>query len=354
MGERAGVSPVATKSEEDQRQAALDGYGILDTPDEEAFNDITRLAAFICGTPTALISFVDRGRQWFKARYGFEARETPRVLSFCARAIETPEHVMVVPDATCDPRFADNPLVTQFPKIRLYAGAPMVSPDGAALGTICVIDQAPRELSAAQVEALEILARQVVAMLELRRSHAALEAANAKLAAQSLTDALTCIPNRRAFVARLAEEEARARRNGDPLALLLIDVDHFKAYNDAFGHPAGDEALFAVGQMLTAGARSFDFTARYGGEEFAIILPRTNQQAALAVAERLCRTVAGAGLARRKLTLSIGVGGIPPSCDAAEMIRAADRALYQAKAHGRNRVAASWLERPGGQFAPPE
>jgi diguanylate cyclase (GGDEF)-like protein len=339
MGERA-VKLLAALKMEDWRQEVLDGYGILDTPDEKAFDDITRLAAFVCETPTALISFVDRGRQWFKGRYGMEVRETPRVLSFCARAIETPEQVMVVPDATQDARFADNPLVTLSPKIRFYAGAPMVSPDGAALGTICVIDQAARELSAERVEALEILARQVVGLLELRRSHAALEAANAKLAAQSLTDPLTCIPNRRAFIARLAEEEARARRNGDPLSLLLIDVDHFKAYNDAFGHPAGDEALFAVGQMLNALARPFDFTARYGGEEFAMILPQTSRQTALAVAERLCETVAGAGIARRPLTLSIGVGAIPPNRDAAELIRAADRALYQAKARGRNRAAA--------------
>jgi diguanylate cyclase (GGDEF)-like protein len=339
MGERAGEAPAANEAEV-LRQQAMDSYGILDTKDEKAFDDITRLAAFVCGTPTALISFVDRGRQWFKARYGFEVRETPRVLSFCARAIETPEQVMVVPDARLDARFKDNPLVTLCPNIRFYAGAPMISPEGAALGTICVIDQTARELSAGQVEALEILARQVVGLLELRRSHASLEAANARLAAQSLTDPLTCIPNRRAFITRLAEEEARARRNGDPLALLLIDVDHFKDYNDAFGHPAGDEALFAVGQLLNALARPFDFTARYGGEEFAMILPQTNQQAALAVAERLCETVACAGFARRPLTLSIGVGRMPHSCDAAEMIREADRALYEAKACGRNRVAA--------------
>jgi diguanylate cyclase (GGDEF)-like protein len=339
MGERAVLLPAA-RGDEERRQAVLDSYGILDTPDEKAYDDIAKLAAFICGTPTALISFIDRERRWFKARHGAAAREIPRVVSFCTHAIETPGQVMVVPDATRDARFANNPLVTLSPKIRFYAGAPMVSPEGAALGAVCVIDQIARELSAAQVEALEILARQVVGLLELRRSHAALEAANAKLAAQSLTDPLTCIPNRRAFIARLTEEEARARRNGDPLALLLIDVDHFKAYNDAFGHPAGDEALFAVGQMLNALARPFDFTARYGGEEFAMILPQTNRQAARGVAERLCETVACAGIARRPLTLSIGVGGIPPSGDAAEMIRAADRALYEAKARGRNRVTA--------------
>jgi len=339
MGERAAKLPVAMGAEE-RRQAVLDGYGILDTPDERAYDDIARLAAFICGTPTALISFIDRERRWFKARHGAAAREIPRVNSFCTHAIETPGEVMVVPDATRDPRFADNPLVKLAPNIRFYAGAPMVSPEGAALGAVCVIDQIARELSAAQVEALEILARQVVGLLELRRSHAALEAANAKLAALSLTDALTCIPNRRAFIARLAEEEARARRDGDRLALLLIDVDNFKAYNDDFGHPAGDEALFAVGQLLNARARPFDFTARYGGEEFAMILPRTSLQAAFGIAERLCETVALAGIARRPLTLSIGAGAIPPSCDAAEMIRAADGALYQAKARGRNRVVA--------------
>jgi len=324
---------------ENRRQAVLDSYGILDTPDERPYDDMIRLAAFFCETPSAMISFLDRDRLWMKATYGVPDREAPRAISFCTHAVLKPDQVMVVPDARRDPRFAENPLVTGGPKIRLYAGAPMISPEGEALGTICVMDQAPRELSTAQVESLQILARQVVGQLELRRNYAALETANAKLATLSLTDALTCIPNRRAFNIRIAEEEARARRTGEPLALLLADIDNFKAYNDSFGHQAGDQALHAMAQMLGGGARPYDFTARYGGEEFAVILPRTNLEAAFAVAQRLCHAAARLEIAHRPLTLSIGVAGLSSDFNAKELIRVADRALYLAKARGRNCVA---------------
>jgi diguanylate cyclase (GGDEF)-like protein len=328
-----------TPGAEDRRQAVLDSYGILDTADERPYSEMIRLAAYICQTPSAMISFVDRERIWMKATFGVPDREAPRAISFCSYAIKTPDQVMMVSDASQDPRFVGNPLVTGGPKIRLYAGAPMVSPEGEALGTICVMDQAPRELSTPQLEALQILARQVVGQLELRRNYAALETANAKLATLSLTDALTCIPNRRAFNLRIAEEEARARRTGEPLSLLLADIDNFKAYNDSFGHPAGDEALYAMAQMLSAGARPYDFTARYGGEEFAVILPRTNLEAAFAVAQRLCHSAAGLDIAHRPLTLSIGVAGMSCDFNSKELIRVADRALYLAKARGRNCVA---------------
>jgi diguanylate cyclase (GGDEF)-like protein len=286
-----------------------------------------------------MISFLDRERIWMKATYGVPDRESPRAVSFCTHAARTPDQVMLVPDASRDPRFAENPLVTGGPRIRLYAGAPMVSPDGEALGTICVMDHTPRDLSAAQLEALQILARQVVGQLELRRNCAALETANAKLSTLSLTDALTCIPNRRAFNIRIAEEEARARRSGEPLALLLADIDNFKSYNDSFGHPAGDQALHDIAQMLCAGARPYDFTARYGGEEFGIILPRTNLEAAFAVAQRLCHNAAGLEIPHGPLSLSIGVAGLSSDFNAKELLRVADRALYLAKSRGRNCVA---------------
>ncbi len=332
--------PDAARISEQRRQEVLDSYGILDTLDEPAYDDLTKLAAFICGTPNSLISFVDRDRQWFKAKLGMKLPETPRTVSFCAHAIQMPRQVMIVPDATRDERFSANPLVTCQAGIRFYAGAPMVSPEGAALGTICVIDERPRKITPAQTEALQSLARQVVAQLELRRGQAVLEAANAKLSALSLTDPLTCIANRRAFSARLAEEEARARRTGDPLSLLLIDIDHFKSYNDEFGHPAGDDALHIVAQTLLASARPYDFAARYGGEEFAVILPRTNPPAAFGVAERLCLAVAAAAVPYRPLTSSIGVGTLAADADIQDLIHAADRALYVAKRQGRNRVAA--------------
>lgn len=160
---------------ETKRLEVLNRYKILDTPRESDFDDLVRLAAQICQTPISLVSLVDRDRQWFKGRYGLEIPETPRQLSFCAHTILHPEEAMEVPDATQDPRFADNELVTGDLKLRYYAGAPLVTPDGYALGTLCVIDKRPRHLSPEQKEALRILSRQVMMQLELRRRMAELE-----------------------------------------------------------------------------------------------------------------------------------------------------------------------------------
>jgi PAS domain S-box-containing protein len=150
------------------RVEALVRYEILDTPPEREFDDLTLLASHICGAPLAQISLVDSERQWFKSKVGLTTSETPRDISFCGHAILRKD-VMVVPDAASDARFADNPLVTGDPKIRFYAGAPLVTSEGLALGALCVMDRAPRDLTPAQVEALRALSRQVVAQMELRR-----------------------------------------------------------------------------------------------------------------------------------------------------------------------------------------
>jgi GAF domain-containing protein len=153
---------------ESKRLKVLWQYEVLDTVPEEVFDDLTELAARICEAPIALISLVDEKRQWFKSKVGVTVSETSRDLSFCAYAI-TQSDLFIVPDATQDERFANNPLVTSEPKIRFYAGAPLITPDGHALGTLCVIDKVPRELRLEQKQALRILARHVVSQLELRR-----------------------------------------------------------------------------------------------------------------------------------------------------------------------------------------
>lgn len=154
---------------EADRLSALARYKVMDTPTESEFDDVARLAAQICGTPTALISLLDDQRQWFKAKLGTTLTETPRSSAFCVHALQQ-SGVMEIRDATADERFADNPLVTGEEGIRFYAGAPIVTPDGFPLGTVCVLDQRPRELDDDQRQALAALARQVAALLELRRT----------------------------------------------------------------------------------------------------------------------------------------------------------------------------------------
>ena len=153
---------------ETRRLKVLWQYEVLDTVPEEVFDDLADLAANICDAPIALISLVDEDRQWFKARTGITISETSRDISFCAHAILDDE-LLVVPDATKDKRFKNNPLVTGPQKIRFYAGAPLIAPGGHALGTLCVLDNKPRPLRPEQAQALEVLARHVVSQLELRR-----------------------------------------------------------------------------------------------------------------------------------------------------------------------------------------
>src|SRR3989440_12486553 len=159
-----------------KRLKVLWQYDVLDTVPEEVFDDLTELAARICESPIAMITLVDEKRQWFKSKVGVTLNETSRDISFCAHAIAQAD-LFIVPDATKDERFANSPLVVSDPKIRFYAGAPLITPDGYALGTLCVIDKVPREPGPDQQQALRILARHVVSQLDLRRRSRELTAA---------------------------------------------------------------------------------------------------------------------------------------------------------------------------------
>ncbi len=362
--------PAPMPGNEVKRMKALAEYAVLDTLPEQALDDLVKLASFICGTPIALVSLIDRDRQWFKARVGLPASETPRDMAFCAHAILKPDELMIVPDARSDARFADNPLVTADPSIRFYAGAPLVTPSGEALGTLCVIDRQPRELRPDQKEMLSALARAVMAQLNLSRSIGVLEQLSQrqdkyveqleryqegmerlqqKLLQESSSDGLTGLPNRRAWQQRIDEEVPRAWRADLPLALMMIDVDLFKAYNDQFGHPAGDAVLKQVGTILGQTVRPYDYAARYGGEEFSVILPASSRDGALVMAERVRRNIQRAVWPLRPITVSIGVATLSASVTTVEqLLAAADGALYRSKAEGRNCVTLDELPAPGG------
>lgn len=191
------MKPAPIPLDDDARLDALRAYDVLDTSPEQGFDDLVEVSAHIAGVPIALVSLVDRDRQWFKARFGLDATETPRDISFCGHVVAD-RSPLVVPDATKDPRFADNPLVEGPPDIRFYAGSPLVNPDGFHLGTLCVIDRRPRTLSAEQLDALAALSRQVVSQLELRRALAAERQVRAEAQAANVAKS--------AFLAKMSHE----------------------------------------------------------------------------------------------------------------------------------------------------
>jgi diguanylate cyclase (GGDEF)-like protein len=315
-------------AEESARLSALRGYCVLDTGREARFDDLTCLAASICETPLSLVSLVDTNRLFFKSAHGMDIREVPYPDFFCGHAIRQRD-VFVVPDASLDPRFASHPLVVDQPRIRFYAGAPLVTPQDYALGTLCVADFVPRRLDSKQIETLRILARQAMCQLDLNL--------------QAMRDPLTGLYNRRQLDEGLHREVLRARRVGTPVGVMAIDVDHFKRVNDTLGHEVGDSALRGVAEELASCVREEDIACRAGGEEFVIILPGTGKTAlrsrAEAVRKRIEQASISAGEGSLKLTVSIGLASFPSYGDSGPaVLRAADVALYKAKASGRNRV----------------
>ncbi|HEX8464306.1 MAG TPA: sensor domain-containing diguanylate cyclase [Abditibacterium sp.] len=329
----------ALPANETARLETLHQSGLLDSLPEQAYDDITLLASHICGTPMAVMSLVDGERQWFKSKVGIEGSETPREHSFCAHAILEPQSLFIVPDARLDPRFADNPAVVADPSIRFYAGAPLVTPEGHALGSLCVVDRKPRVLTEIQKQALQALSRQVMAQFTLHEQTQQLQSLNEQLERLSVRDELTGVNNRRAFNAALSRELARARRYDAPLSLVMLDVDNFKKYNDSFGHQAGDEVLRKVGQILPQHLSEMGVAARYGGEEFALILPDTDAQTAQKIAEALRIALETASWPQRAITASLGVATTSAKLQAeTALLAAADAALYAAKHAGRNRV----------------
>jgi len=254
-----------TPQNEEARLKTLRSLNILDTSSEERFDRLTRMAKRMFNVPIALVSLVDENRQWFKSCIGLDVRETHRDISFCGHAILGKE-IFIIPDATKDDRFADNPLVINEPNIRFYAGCPLRFTDGSMLGTLCIIDQKPRNLNLDDIDALKDLA----------------STAERELAAIQLAtiDDLTNIPNRRGFMMVSQQSLNLCVRQQIPASLVYLDLDNFKSINDTFGHVEGDSVLIAFADQIRTVCRESDLFARLGGDEFVILFINTSKNAA--------------------------------------------------------------------------
>ncbi|KAB7770113.1 GGDEF domain-containing protein [Xanthomonas maliensis] len=346
---------------EAERLLALRHYAVLDSPAEPAFDDLTMVASTLCETQMAAVVLVDEHRQWFKAAHGAPRSEAPRDISFCAHAILQPDQVLMVADTWLDARFHDNPMATGSPAVRFYAGAPLVTSDGMALGSLCVFDTSPAQLREDQRQALQALSRQAAQLLELRaagirlRQHlrerdwyeqqlaqyyATMEATHAELVEQTRTDPLTGLPNRRAFAAALSTAIEQTRAADQPLSVALLDIDHFKTVNDVHGHDQGDAVLRELASLLRTHVAGAGSIARYGGEEFVLLLPHLDLRQAQLQCEYLRQSVAAMGLAL-PVTVSIGVAVLHPDESVESVIKRADQALYAAKRNGRDQVVSA-------------
>jgi len=318
-----------TPADEQSRLLQLRALDLLDTDPDERFDRMTRMAQRVFDVPIALVSLVDTDRQWFKSRQGLEAGETPRDVSFCGHTILGDE-TMVIPNAPLDERFCDNPLVVNDPDIRFYAGCPIRAPDGSRIGTFCVIDRRPRELS----DDDKIMLRDLAQMVEREIASVAL----------ATIDELTGLTNRRGFKIIGAQALAACRRAGQPACMLAVDLDRFKEINDRHGHATGDWALVEMAGILKSVYRESDLIARLGGDEFCALLtgtPRENLGRPLAVLQdRVNRWNSDTRMPFR-LEYSAGVVAYDPERhDSMEsLLRDADSDMYVQKRHARRSAA---------------
>ena len=331
----------AKPANERERLLALHASRLLDTPPEQAFDDLVNVATAICGTSMGAVTLVDADRQWFKARHGFDAVQGPRSESFCAEAILEPQRMMLVEDTLDDPRFNDHPAVTGGLRVRFYAGVPLLNGDGLPLGTLCVFQEQPGTLSESQAGALHALARQASHLLELRRTTHALnqQIREREWYEQQLDQYSQLLEEQNADLAEQNRIDPLTDRRGEgvPLSVALLDLDHFKAINDVHGHAEGDRVLAELGALLKSHFAAAGMAARYGGEEFAVLMPETPLDLARLQCEFLRQGIAAlpVGLV---VTGSLGVAQWRPGEEPGQTIARADAALYRAKHGGRDRV----------------
>ncbi|MGX5835974.1 sensor domain-containing diguanylate cyclase [Aeromonas piscicola] len=326
-------TPVVPENER-LRLDALRRLAVLDTPAEERFDRITRMARNMFDVPIALVSLVDENRQWFKSCCGLPVLETSRDISFCGHAI-LGETLFVVEDASQDPRFADNPLVTGEPHIRFYAGHPLGVGNGLKLGTLCIIDRKPRIFGQREKSLLSDLASMVESELQ---------------AIQMATiDELTGITNRRGFMLLAEKNLQYAFRVKLPLSLLFLDLNHFKAINDEFGH----DALRQMAELLCNVFRDADIFARLGGDEFVVLLPGIGYEHCQRIQERFNQALESFNTNNGKpyqLSCSMGIVGYDAknAPDINMLLRLADDGMYCCKQSNKKGLKTNKRNDPNG------
>ncbi|MEP9318487.1 sensor domain-containing diguanylate cyclase [Pseudomonas sp. LABIM340] len=330
--------------DETLRQQTLDEMNLLDTPAEHYLDTLVQLTQDLVKVDTVLISLIDQDRQWFKARVGLDATETTRDVSFCGYAI-LGEDTLLVPDATLDERFADNPLVLGPPYIRFYAGRPLRAGNGQAIGTLCMVDPRPRSMTAAQQANFRDLATLAEGYLQLRtliQSNRDLRVEMDREQRKALLDPLTQLWNRGGLLAFQDRECRLARQNHVQLGVIYADLDHFKAINDQHGHAAGDLVLCECARRLRAALRPDDLLVRQGGEEFVALLKVKDGEELQRVAERVRELIGHEPVqlpcGPLPVSLSIGCTLLAGEEPVDQALERADGALYSAKQAGRNRV----------------
>lgn len=330
-------------NDEPLRQQALDDLELVDTPAEQYLDTLVRLSRELFQVDSVLISLIDRDRQWFKARIGLDVAETPRNISFCGHAVAA-SSLLLVEDARQDPRFADNPVVTGAPFIRFYAGQPLFSRDGQAIGTLCLLHPEPRTLSQPERLRLRDLGTLTEGYLQLRglsqQAHK-LRQAVSREQRKALVDPLTQLWNRGALNQFFDRELQGARDHGQQLGVIYADLDYFKRINDQYGHAAGDQVLWESARRMSGALRPDDLLVRLGGEEFVALVSVHSIEELQRIAERVRLSIGLSpmqiGQQEVRITLSIGTALALPGENQAALLERADRALYLAKHQGRDR-----------------
>ncbi|NOH60456.1 sensor domain-containing diguanylate cyclase [Vibrio sp. RE88] len=306
---------------EAQRIKDLHSLDILDTEPEERFDRVTRIAKHLFDVPIAVVSLVDNHRQWFKSCIGLPVRETARNVSFCGHVIND-EGPFIINDATKDPRFLDNPLVMGEPFVRFYAGVPLVYHNSSKLGTLCIIDTKPRELTMQQMADLVDLAKMAEQELEST--------------IQATLDPLTQISNRRGFFELSEKSMQYCRMGGFCVALAYFDLNDFKEINDELGHKVGDEVLQQFADLMASSFSDSDVFARIGGDEFVVFMSGLTEKVAEIAVKRFRKSVERFNDQENRgyeIKFSAGIVVAKPSADVSidSLLEEADKRMYQEK-----------------------